>query len=67
MWKFQDTSLPMEERVQDLLAHLTLAEKIGLLSIHQLPIPRLDIGLCLTGSGGTLYGVSAAHRHGVYL
>ena len=66
----------MEERVQDLLAHLTLAEKIGLLSTHQLPIPRLDIvvyrhrggtGLCLTGSGGTLYGVSAAHRHGVYL
>lgn len=44
MWKFQDTSLPMEERVQDLLAHLTLAEKIGLLSTHQLPIPRLDIG-----------------------
>ena len=30
--------------MQDLLAHLTLAEKIGLLSIHQLPIPRLDIG-----------------------
>ena len=44
MRKFQDTSLPMEERVQDLLAHLTLAEKIGLLSTHQLPIPRLDIG-----------------------
>lgn len=34
----------MEERVADLLSHLTTAEKIGLLSTHQLPIERLGIG-----------------------
>ena len=50
----------MEERVQDLLAHLTLAEKIGLLSTHQLPIPRLDIGEWYIGTEvarGYMYNV----------
>ena len=35
--RFRDTSLPIIERVKDLLSRLTIEEKIHLLSTHQLP------------------------------
>lgn len=41
---FQDTSLSPQERVSDLLSRLTMDEKLGLLSTHQLPVERLSIG-----------------------
>jgi len=33
-YPFQNTSLPLHERVQDLLSRLTLEEKLYLLSTH---------------------------------
>lgn len=42
--RFRDTSLPIIERVKDLLSRLTIEEKIHLLSTHQLPVERLGIG-----------------------
>ncbi len=44
MYPFQNQELNAEERVRDLLARLTLEEKIGLLSTHQSPVERLGIG-----------------------
>ena len=44
MYPFQDPSLSLQERVQDLLHRMTIDEKIGLLATHNLPIPRLGIG-----------------------
>ena len=42
-YPFQDTSLPVEQRVDDLVARLTLEEKLGFLE-HQNPaVPRLGI------------------------
>jgi beta-glucosidase len=41
---------PFEARVADLLAQLTLTEKIGLLHQHQAPVPRLGIGGFRTGT-----------------
>lgn len=43
-YDFQNTALSFSERVKDLLQQLTIEEKLGLLSTHQLPIPRLNIG-----------------------
>ncbi len=44
MYPFQNPVLQPEERVKDLLSRLTLKEKIGFLSTHQLPVERLGIG-----------------------
>lgn len=44
MFPFQDNTLTPQERVTDLLSRLTIEEKIGLLSTHNLPIERLGIG-----------------------
>lgn len=43
MYPFQNPELTPSERVQDLLSRLTVEEKIGLLSTHNLPIERLGI------------------------
>lgn len=49
-FKFQDTSLPVDERVNALLKELTLDEKILLISSHQQEIPRLGINACSIGT-----------------
>lgn len=43
-YPFQNTALPMEVRVRDLLSRLTIEEKFFMLSTHQLPVERLGIG-----------------------
>lgn len=43
MYKFEDTSLSLDERVRDLISLLTPEEKAGLLSSHQYAVPRLGI------------------------
>ncbi len=43
MEKFRDTSLPIEQRVKELLKELTADEKTGLLATHMLPVERLSI------------------------
>jgi beta-glucosidase len=47
---YSDSGLPVADRVTDLLARLTLAEKVGLLHQRQAPIPRLGIGEFRTGT-----------------
>ena len=42
--KFRDTTLPIAERVQDLIDQLTLEEKAGQLIMDTEPIERLGIG-----------------------
>ena len=49
-FKFQDSSLPVDERVKALLAELTLDEKLTLLTTHQKAIPRLGIASCKIGT-----------------
>ena len=44
MQDFRNPKLPLKERARDLLSRLTVEEKIGLLSTHQLPVERLGIG-----------------------
>jgi beta-glucosidase len=41
--KFRDTSLSIDERVNDLLSQLTLEEKISMLDYHSVAIERLGI------------------------
>ena len=38
MEKWKNTALSMEERTRALIKELTIDEKIGLLSTHQLPV-----------------------------
>jgi beta-glucosidase len=45
-----DPRLPVTDRVDDLMARLTLAEKVGLLHQYQAPVPRLGIGEFRTGT-----------------
>ncbi|GGL14271.1 glycoside hydrolase family 3 protein [Mangrovihabitans endophyticus] len=54
---FRDPGLPLSERVADLLARLTLAEKVALLHQHQAPVPRLGVGGFRTGTEA-LHGVA---------
>ena len=54
---FQDPGLPLAARVADLLARLTLAEKVALLHQHQAPVPRLGVGPFRTGTEA-LHGVA---------
>ncbi len=60
-YRFQDAKLPADERITDLLAHMTIEEKIGALSTNP-SVPRLGVvgtghveglhGLALGGPGG---------------
>jgi beta-glucosidase len=60
-YRFQDTHLPAEERITDLISHMTIEEKIEALSTNP-TIPRLGVvgtghveglhGLALGGPGG---------------
>ncbi|MBQ8928097.1 MAG: glycoside hydrolase family 3 C-terminal domain-containing protein [Oscillospiraceae bacterium] len=43
MRPYENPAIPVRERVEDLLSRMTTDEKIGLLSTHQLPVPRLGI------------------------
>jgi beta-glucosidase len=54
---FADPGLPLSDRVADLLARLTVAEKIGLLHQHQAAVPRLGVGPFRTGTEA-LHGVA---------
>src|SRR5262245_21799451 len=54
---FQDPHLSMRARIDDLIARLTLAEKISLLHQFQPPIPRLGIPAFKTGTEA-LHGVA---------
>jgi beta-glucosidase len=54
---FRDPSLPLSQRIDDLLGRLTLTEKISLLHQYQPAIPRLGIGLFKTGTEA-LHGVA---------
>ncbi|WP_214111291.1 glycoside hydrolase family 3 protein [Acrocarpospora catenulata] len=47
---FRDPRLPVGERVADLLARLTLTEKIGLLHQYQAPVERLGLKRFRTGT-----------------
>ena len=49
-FKFQDSSLPVDERVKALLGELTLDEKLTLLTTNQKAIPRLGIKACKIGT-----------------
>ncbi|GIF73024.1 glycoside hydrolase family 3 protein [Asanoa siamensis] len=54
---FRDPDLPPTARLADLVARLTLAEKVALLHQHQPAIPRLDIAAFRTGTEA-LHGVA---------
>jgi beta-glucosidase len=56
-YPFQDPSRTVEERVEDLLARLTLDEKLSLLHQSQVAIPRLGIPYFKTGTEA-LHGVA---------
>jgi len=43
LYRFQDSSLSFEERSKDLVSHLTLEEKIGMLTSNLDDVPRLGI------------------------
>ncbi len=47
---FRDSSLPVGERLSDLLGRLTTDEKIHMLSSHMAAVPRLDIGEWYVGT-----------------
>ncbi|GAA0136203.1 glycoside hydrolase family 3 protein [Paenibacillus sp. YSY-4.3] len=42
-YPFQDTSLPLEERVNDLVSRFTLEEKVGLMIQYQTAVERLSV------------------------
>ena len=43
-YPFRDSSLPMRERVADLLGRLTKEEKLNMLSTFMAAVPRLGVG-----------------------
>jgi beta-glucosidase len=56
--RYPDSSLPIEERVEDLLSYMTLEEKIGQMtlveknSITPTDVERYGVGAVLSGAGG---------------
>ncbi|MET8049648.1 glycoside hydrolase family 3 C-terminal domain-containing protein [Streptosporangium sp. NPDC005286] len=56
-YPFRDPSLPLSQRVDDLLGRLTQAEKISWLHQYQPAVDRLGIGLFKTGTEA-LHGVA---------
>lgn len=53
-YPFQNTSLPLEERVNDLVSRFTLEEKVGLMIQYQTAVERL-------GVKAYKHGTEAAH------
>ena len=49
-FKFQDSSLPIDERVKALLGELTLDEKLSMLTTRQKAVPSLGIKACVIGT-----------------
>ncbi len=49
-YPFRNSSLPIKERLADLLARLTTEEKIGMLSSHMQAVPRLGISEWYVGA-----------------
>lgn len=47
---FRNPHLPLSRRIEDLLARLTLDEKISLLHQYQPPVPRLGMAMFKTGT-----------------
>ncbi len=41
--KYQDTALPVEQRVDDLVGRMTLPEKVSQMQNHSVAIPRLNV------------------------
>jgi beta-glucosidase len=62
---FRDPDLPLDERIDDLLGRLTLAEKVSLLHQHQPAIPRLGLAPVRTGTEA-LHGVAWLGRATVF-
>ncbi|WP_433251997.1 glycoside hydrolase family 3 C-terminal domain-containing protein [Streptosporangium sp. CA-135522] len=56
-YPFRDPALPLNERIDDLLGRLTLAEKVSWLHQYQPAVERLGIGLFKTGTEA-LHGVA---------
>ncbi|MBT2288798.1 glycoside hydrolase family 3 C-terminal domain-containing protein [Paenibacillus albidus] len=56
-YPFQQIDLPVKERVQDLLARLTLEEKVSLMPQYQAAIERLGVGAYKHGTEGA-HGIS---------
>ena len=56
-YPFRDPNLPVSKRIDDLLSHLTLDEKISLLHQYEPAIPRLGIQSFRTGTEA-LHGVA---------
>ncbi|WP_068921344.1 glycoside hydrolase family 3 protein [Planobispora rosea] len=56
-YPFRDPSLPLQQRIDDLLGRLTLAEKVSWLHQYQPAVDRLGIGLFKTGTEA-LHGVA---------
>ena len=59
---FRDPELPIEQRVADLMARLTLDERIGMLHQYQQPVPRLGIGIFKAGTEA-LHGLAWSNDH----
>jgi beta-glucosidase len=55
-YPFQDPSLPLQVRIDDLVGRLTLAEKISMLHQYQPAVPRLGLKVFKTGTEA-LHGV----------
>ncbi|GIF01509.1 glycoside hydrolase family 3 protein [Paractinoplanes rishiriensis] len=61
-YPYQDPQLPLPTRIDDLVARLTLDEKISLLHQYQPAIPRLGLNLFKTGTEA-LHGVAWSNNY----
>ncbi len=59
---FQNTELPLEERVMDLISRFTLEEKINLMCQYQAEIPRLGVKPYKHGTKGHMESLGWAKR-----